>query len=231
MEKVNEYVYPYHWGIIGFYKEFYEHPLSFVIPYLDPNSTVLEAGCGDGRLTSLYASKVKKVVAVDNQELPLSFARLIFNNLGILNVSFKKANITSLPFSDGSFDSLLSFDVIEHVPVDVLPTVIKEYFRVLRPGGYFFITTPNRKELRGRIFGHKTIDKHYYEYSIPELRKLFSPCVLEVSFKGIYVPFPFPKAEHFSNIIPFRYLFRFLIRLGRYLPSLSTALLIIGRKK
>ena len=56
-----------------------------------------------------------------------------------------KFNASSFPpvtlFSDNSFDTIISFQVIEHIKDDVF--FIKEIYRLLRPGGIAFITTPN----------------------------------------------------------------------------------------
>lgn len=46
-----------------------------------------------------------------------------------------------LPYPDATFDGLVSMDVIEHVP-DPEPW-LREAFRVVRPGGHLFLTTPN----------------------------------------------------------------------------------------
>jgi SAM-dependent methyltransferase len=46
-----------------------------------------------------------------------------------------------LPYGDASFDMVVSMDVIEHV-LDPL-SWLREAMRVLRPGGRFFVTTPN----------------------------------------------------------------------------------------
>ncbi|MGQ0732807.1 MAG: class I SAM-dependent methyltransferase [Acidobacteriota bacterium] len=49
-------------------------------------------------------------------------------------------SLMSLSFPDGSFDTVLSFDVLEHVP-DPAPA-LAEVLRVLRPGGRFLFTVP-----------------------------------------------------------------------------------------
>ena len=50
-----------------------------------------------------------------------------------------------LPYANGSYDAVVSMDVIEHV-VDPLPW-LREALRVLRPGGTLFLTTPNYASL------------------------------------------------------------------------------------
>ena len=46
-----------------------------------------------------------------------------------------------LPFNDGTFDFVISFQVIEHIKQDT--EFVREVHRVLRPSGKFIVTTPN----------------------------------------------------------------------------------------
>jgi 2-polyprenyl-3-methyl-5-hydroxy-6-metoxy-1,4-benzoquinol methylase len=48
-----------------------------------------------------------------------------------------------LPYASGRFDLVVSMDVIEHVPEPGLLPWLSEVFRVLKPGGLAFLTTPN----------------------------------------------------------------------------------------
>jgi SAM-dependent methyltransferase len=56
-----------------------------------------------------------------------------------------REDITSLSFGDESFDLLLSFDVLEHVPD--YRTALREFFRVLKPSGRLVLTVPFRSDL------------------------------------------------------------------------------------
>jgi len=48
-----------------------------------------------------------------------------------------------LPYADGSFDLVVSMDVIEHLPGPELTPWVQELYRVTKPGGLVFLTTPN----------------------------------------------------------------------------------------
>ena len=64
---------------------------------------------------------------------------------------------------DNSFDSIVSFQVIEHIQDDML--FLKEIHRVLKPGGIALLTTPNRRMSLSRN------PWHIREYLSDELKK------------------------------------------------------------
>ncbi len=191
----------------------------------------LDVGCGDGRLTALLCEDAKHMTGVDNQKIAIDFAKLIFHEVGIKNASLQTGDATKLPFKDCSFDFVTCFDMIEHVPRESGTLVASEICRVAKSEGKIFLTTPNNRELRGRIFGHKVEEKHYYEYNMQELRNMFRSHLKDITFKGIYIPVPLPRAEHFANIVLIRDIFSILIKSGKNYPSISHTLLMQGTKK
>jgi SAM-dependent methyltransferase len=71
-------------------------------------------------------------------------------------------------YADGSVDLVYSGQSIEHVPVDVADTVLSEVRRVLRPGGYLGLDTPNARVTR--LQQDEFIDPdHEHEYTHAEL--------------------------------------------------------------
>jgi SAM-dependent methyltransferase len=101
--------------------------------YLRPEHVVLDAGAGRGAYRYGYRSWVRLVVGADVD------ARVGKNpNLHAAVV----ANVTSLPFEDGTFDMVLSKYLLEHLPEP--GQAFREFRRVLKPGGHFVFQTPNR---------------------------------------------------------------------------------------
>jgi SAM-dependent methyltransferase len=102
--------------------------------YLRPEHVVLDAGAGLGEAFPYdYKTWTQRVVGVDLEEGILENP-----NLDEAHV----AGLSELPFSDASFDLVLSRSVFEHFE-DPVP-VLKEIRRVLRPGGHLVFRTPNR---------------------------------------------------------------------------------------
>lgn len=228
-QKLDTYSIPYHWMMSPFFAKKYQYSIKLVQRYLKEGDVVLDIGCGDGKLTSLLAGGVKRVYGIDYQILPLKFAKLL---VGHGNVELINYDVTiGLPFKRGSFDVVTAFDVIEHIPQNRLKGLSTETWRVLKIKGLFVLTTPNRRDLRNRIWGHRLNPKHYFELGVEEACKELEDNGFEVvDKKGIYIPFPIPKAEHYANVIPFRAMFNFLIRFGENHPTLSQTMVIVAQR-
>jgi len=96
---------------------------------------VLDAGCGVGMYLVAFRRFTDAAYGVD-----LDPARITQAAKGSSNVQV--ASVEALPFADGSFDVVLSHEVIEHVTDD--RAAVAEAVRVLRPGGRLAIYAPNR---------------------------------------------------------------------------------------
>ncbi len=82
-------------------------------------------------------------------------------------------------YSDGSVDLVYSGQSIEHVPPDVADSVLSEVRRVLRPGGYLGIDTPNARVTR--LQQSQFIDPdHEHEYTDAEMRAKLAAAGLDI---------------------------------------------------
>ena len=99
-----------------------------------PGDRVLDAGCGTGKFFGMdFAREIGcQLVGIDLRQDLSANSEIDF---GV------RAELNRLPFSDGSFDVVNCRLVIEHV--DFPDTVLKEFYRVLKPGGRLAIFTPN----------------------------------------------------------------------------------------
>jgi ubiquinone/menaquinone biosynthesis C-methylase UbiE len=103
----------------------------------DGHARVLELGAGHLDFTLKYLRPAAgRVVATDLE--PLFPADLELPD----GVSFQREDALDLSFDDESFDCVIALEVIEHVPDE--NAFLREGLRVLRPGGKFVFTTPNR---------------------------------------------------------------------------------------
>ena len=82
-------------------------------------------------------------------------------------------------YSDGSVDLVYSGQSIEHVPPDVADSVLSEVRRVLRPGGYLGIDTPNARVTRAPAAQFIDPD-HEHEYTDAEMRAKLAAAGLDI---------------------------------------------------
>ena len=140
-------------------------------PYLQGD--VLEIGCGEGRGIAVLQQKAKSVTAVDKLGSVLETLKKKFPSC-----KFVAMNLPPLKgLEDNTYDVVVSFQVIEHIPNDKL--FLAEIHRVLKPGGIALVTTPNRRMSLTRN------PWHVREYAPDELRELAATVFQYVEMKGI----------------------------------------------
>jgi len=105
------------------------------------DDAVVEVGCGLGQYTAVAAERVEQAIGVD---LSLAFLVLARKRLGGRG-AVVAAEAERLPFRDGSAAAVIAADVIEHVADQ--RRSIEEMGRLLIPGGFLFLSTPNRFSL------------------------------------------------------------------------------------
>jgi 2-polyprenyl-3-methyl-5-hydroxy-6-metoxy-1,4-benzoquinol methylase len=102
---------------------------------------VLDAGCGTAYGTKTLAEAgASLVTGVDISEKAIHEGRETYGNKLI---DLRQGDLTALPFSDGEFDLIVCFEVIEHV--DDRDAVLAELKRVLKLDGLLCISTPNSR--------------------------------------------------------------------------------------
>ena len=140
-------------------------------PYIKGN--LLELGCGEGRGVELLAPLADNYLALDKigeviDELKQKYPA----------VDFQQAVFP--PFSsleENSFDTIVSFQVIEHVKKDA--EFLSEIYRVLKPGGRAVLTTPNIKKTLTRNPWHER------EYTAQQLKTLAQRYFQKVEIRGV----------------------------------------------
>ena len=133
---------------------------------------LLELGCGEGRGVDLLAPLASSYIGIDK-------IASIIDDLSTKypDYQFKQSIFPPFPFSDNSFDTIVTFQVIEHIKDD--HGFIKEIYRVLKPGGKALISTPNIKMTLSRNPWHER------EYTGDGLGALCKKYFEKVEVKGI----------------------------------------------
>ena len=133
---------------------------------------LLELGCGEGRGVELLDPLATSYIGID--KIKDIIDRLEDKYPGY---QFMSGVFPPFPFEDNSFDSIVTFQVIEHVKDD--EGFVREIHRVLKPGGKALITTPNIKMTLSRNPWHER------EYTGDELAALCKKYFGNVEMKGI----------------------------------------------
>jgi SAM-dependent methyltransferase len=105
-------------------------------------AAVLDYGCGTGYGVARLAESAASVVGVDVSAAAVSYAESRYPAENARFQQIAPIEQGPLPFPDGSFDLVTSFQVIEHVPSP--DAYVAEVRRVLKPGGTFLCVTPDR---------------------------------------------------------------------------------------
>jgi len=162
---------------------FFDQRISFIkrLPF---NGGLLDIGCGTGYVLRRF-QQVRpdiKIVGIDKENSCLMLGNISFYQLDIER--------SPLPFSDNYFDGISIIHVIEHLKS--AEVVLKESFRVLKGGGYFYIETPHIKSLslpslnffskEGQPLNFYDDPTHVRCYSKESLRKMLEILATDVKF-------------------------------------------------
>lgn len=104
-------------------------------------ASVLELGCGKADKTRSLAEtgRVRNIVAL---EVDLIQHARNLAAPALHNVEFRQGGAEAIPAADNSFDIVLMFKSLHHVPVEQMDQALKEIARVLKPGGLAWISEP-----------------------------------------------------------------------------------------
>ena len=102
---------------------------------------ILELGCGTAMHTRAIATGGRdRYITATEVDQRQHAKNLLIDDL--TNVSFVLAGAESIPEQDQSFDIVIMFKSLHHVPVDLLDEAMREISRVLKPGGLAYIAEP-----------------------------------------------------------------------------------------
>jgi len=129
---------------------------------------VLDIGCATGALLHRLKQRGWQVCGVEISP-SAEYARNA-RSLDVRSLPLEQNN-----FPSGSFDVVLASHLIEHLNDPAL--FVHETFRILKPSGHLYITTPNIAGFQARVFGsawRSAIFDHLYLFSVKTLKALLS---------------------------------------------------------
>lgn len=114
----------------------------------------LDFGCGIGRLTQALADRFQQVDGVDIAPSMIEQANQFNRNPEAVSYHLNERDDLAI-FDDGSFDLVFSLIVLQHIENQYKTKYLREFVRVLAPGGIGLFTMPSHATMtpRGLVFG------------------------------------------------------------------------------
>ena len=110
--------------------------LGKVLSRLNPGSAVLDLGCGSGDPADIEIARFHQVTGVDISNAQVEMARR-----NVPKGRFIHRDLGALEFHDGSFDAIVSFYTLEHLPREQHGQVLERIHDWLRPGGLLLFSS------------------------------------------------------------------------------------------
>jgi len=138
---------------------------------------ILDVGCGTGGLLVAAVRAGRSIVGVDIASRWLVVARRRLSDHG-LATTLVAASAECLPWADESFDIVVADSLLEHLDDPV--AALREWLRVLRPGGRLVLWSPNR--------GMLTTDPHVGLWGVGWLPRAWVPTYLRLRKRHVWPP-------------------------------------------
>lgn len=129
-----------------------------------PMRTALEIGCGYGRLTVVLSEFAQQVVGLEREEKFVRLARALLPHFQFLQQDAAEP----FPLGDESCDLVMTFLVLQHLPIEDCRKALQEAQRVVSPGGYVLLVeknvpgmeTKNISDRRYAISRHRSLGQY-----------------------------------------------------------------------
>lgn len=155
-----------------------------ILSKVSKNSSIVDIGCGEGLIVKEFYKKGYTIRGIDNS---------------YKSKYVERGNITSLLLHDNSVNVIICLDVLEHLSFEEQGLAVKEFLRVLKPGGKVILSVPNLAHIASRIsflfFGNllrtSSIERHKGDRPFKEYLHLFKKNGFYVkSVRGIFPTLP-----------------------------------------
>ncbi|MEK7167706.1 MAG: class I SAM-dependent methyltransferase, partial [Patescibacteria group bacterium] len=131
--------------------------------YVKPGDSVLDLGCGNGRMADIFSDSQVSYLGLDNSEELIKIARKRFENNP--KVKFEAGDILDLHLEKGKYSLVLLIAVLHHIPTKELRLkVLRDVFSCLKPGGRLVMSNWNLWEIFGSFNYRFRYWKHLFNF-------------------------------------------------------------------
>ncbi len=193
------------------FNSFEEHELECSLQALERSAYVVEVGCGTGRFLPLAARYSDHVTGIDPSKDMLQMTQEKVAN--ILAIQLLEGEGASVPLKDGSQDLVYSIRTLNQVGThEYAYRMIKELFRICKPGGQVLLEIVNRKSLnRAKADVRFTVDEICHFLTAEKLGSIerksgilfFSQTILDKT-PAVLIPAYRIADQAFSRLFPKR---------------------------
>ncbi|MFH1393048.1 MAG: class I SAM-dependent methyltransferase [Patescibacteria group bacterium] len=147
-----------------------------LIPLSRRKGRILDVGCGSYPLFLLSIDFAEKygLDKVDNKQ------KDILLNRGISFLEYDIEHQNNLPYQNNFFDAVTILAVFEHIEPKKIPAILREIYRILKPGGVCILTTPSvwavlplKIMAKMHLVSSTELAEHKYAYKPSELIAIF----------------------------------------------------------
>jgi len=166
--------------------------LSHLLERLGPESRVLDAGCGNGLpVARRLVDAGHHVTGIDISEGQLSQARK-----NVPEASFQRMDMEQPVLPAESFDAIVSYYAILHVPRSRQQNVLENFQRMLKPGGYAFLCLAD-SDCEGYVSELGPVKEMYFShFSAGQYMEMIAKTAFTVLWSDIVPDSTDPKARH-----------------------------------
>ncbi len=157
-------------GILSVHLKRYEFSMRYC-----KGKKVLDAACGVGYGSAHLAQAAAYVKGIDIDPETIAYGQTRYQ---MENVTFHVMDVTKTNYADSEFDTICSFETIEHLPD--IPAYLCEMVRVLSPDGVYLVSTPQVRKTNH----HPRNPYHAVEFSRVDFEALLHQYFVDVEIYG-----------------------------------------------
>ena len=155
--------------------------LSLITERLTPGSSTLDVGCGAGVPVARHLAKTFSVTGIDVSSSMIALARK-----NVPSARFIHADVMEVEFPERSFDAIVSFYAIFHIPRQEHLNLFRRFVQWLRPGGLLLFTVARNDDGPGYtedgFFGETM---YWSNFGPSTYRKFLADTGFEIEREGI----------------------------------------------